>query len=36
MLEVVRITAEQVFLPLTVGGGVRSVEDVPQAAAGRG
>jgi len=28
MLEVVRITAEQVFLPLTVGGGVRSVEDV--------
>ena len=28
MLEVVRITAEKVFLPLTVGGGVRSVEDV--------
>ncbi len=28
MLEVVRITAERVFLPLTVGGGVRSVEDV--------
>ena len=28
MQEVVRITAEQVFLPLTVGGGVRSVEDV--------
>ena len=28
MLEVVRITAEQVFLPLTVGGGVRRVEDV--------
>jgi cyclase len=28
MLDVVRATAEQVFLPLTVGGGVRSVEDV--------
>lgn len=28
MLEVVRLTAEQVFLPLTVGGGVRSVENV--------
>ena len=28
LLEVVRKTAEQVFLPLTVGGGVRSVEDV--------
>jgi imidazole glycerol-phosphate synthase subunit HisF len=27
-LEMVRATAEQVFLPLTVGGGVRSVEDV--------
>jgi cyclase len=27
-LDVVRATAEQVFLPLTVGGGVRSVEDV--------
>jgi cyclase len=27
---VVRATAEQVFLPLTVGGGVRSVEDVRQ------
>lgn len=27
LLEVVRRTAEQVFLPLTVGGGVRSVED---------
>lgn len=26
--EVVRQTAEQVFIPLTVGGGVRSVEDV--------
>jgi imidazole glycerol-phosphate synthase subunit HisF len=29
-LEVVRATAEQVFLPLTVGGGVRSVDDVRQ------
>jgi len=28
MLDVVRTTAENVFLPLTVGGGVRSVEDV--------
>src|SRR4029450_8461328 len=28
MLEVVRHTAEQVFIPLTVGGGVRSVADV--------
>jgi cyclase len=26
--EVVRATAEQVFIPLTVGGGVRSVDDV--------
>jgi cyclase len=28
MIDVVRMTAEQIFLPLTVGGGVRSVEDV--------
>jgi cyclase len=28
MIDVVRMTAEQVFLPLTVGGGVRSVDDV--------
>jgi imidazole glycerol-phosphate synthase subunit HisF len=28
MYDVVRKTAEQVFIPLTVGGGVRSVEDV--------
>ena len=28
MYDVVRATAEQVFIPLTVGGGVRSVEDV--------
>ena len=28
MLDVVRRTAEQVFVPLTVGGGIRSVEDV--------
>src|SRR5262252_8330997 len=28
MLDVVRETAERVFLPLTVGGGVRSVDDV--------
>ena len=30
ILDVVRRTAEQVFIPLTVGGGVRSVEDVDQ------
>ena len=28
MYDVVTATAEQVFIPLTVGGGVRSVEDV--------
>jgi imidazoleglycerol phosphate synthase cyclase subunit len=28
MLDVVRRTAEQVFIPLTVGGGVRTVADV--------
>ena len=28
LLDVVRRTAEQVFIPLTVGGGVRSAEDV--------
>ncbi|MBI1979238.1 MAG: imidazole glycerol phosphate synthase subunit HisF [Elusimicrobia bacterium] len=28
LLEVVRKTAEQVFIPLTVGGGVRAVQDV--------
>ncbi len=28
MYDVVRRTAEQVFIPLTVGGGVRSVDDV--------
>ena len=28
ILDVVRRTAEQVFMPLTVGGGVRTVEDV--------
>lgn len=28
MLDVVRRTADQVFVPLTVGGGVRTVEDV--------
>ena len=30
MLDVVGRTAEQVFVPLTVGGGVRSVDDVDQ------
>src|SRR6201991_282446 len=28
MLDVVRRTAEQAFMPLTVGGGVRTVEDI--------
>ena len=28
LLEVVRRTAEQVFMPLTVGGGVRTLEDI--------
>ncbi|MGV8885240.1 MAG: imidazole glycerol phosphate synthase subunit HisF [Microbacteriaceae bacterium] len=28
MFDVVRATAEQVFIPLTVGGGIRSVDDV--------
>src|SRR6476646_5462740 len=28
MLDVVRRTAEQVFLPLTVGGGIRTIEDI--------
>lgn len=28
LLEIVRQTAEQVFMPLTVGGGIRTVEDV--------
>lgn len=30
MLDVVRRTADQVFIPLTVGGGIRSAEDVDQ------
>ena len=28
MLDVVRRTAEQVFMPLTVGGGIRSLDDI--------
>ncbi len=28
MLDVVRRTAEQVFIPVTVGGGIRSIEDI--------
>nr|WP_274542981.1 imidazole glycerol phosphate synthase subunit HisF [Phorcysia thermohydrogeniphila] len=28
MIDVVRRTAEQVFMPLTVGGGIRTVEDI--------
>jgi imidazole glycerol-phosphate synthase subunit HisF len=30
MLDVVRRTAEQVFMPLTVGGGIRSLDDIRQ------
>lgn len=30
ILEVVRNTAEEVFIPLTVGGGIRSISDVDQ------
>ncbi len=30
MLEIVRRTAEEVFIPFTVGGGTRSVEDIQQ------
>jgi cyclase len=30
MLDVVRRTAEQIFMPLTVGGGIRSIEDIRQ------
>ncbi len=33
--EVVRRTAEQVFIPLTVGGGVRSVDDVDRLGSAR-
>ena len=35
MLDVVARTAARVFLPLTVGGGVRSIADMRRAAAGR-
>ena len=35
MLDVVGRTADQVFIPLTVGGGVRSVEDVDRLLRGR-
>ncbi|MCE5217632.1 imidazole glycerol phosphate synthase subunit HisF [bacterium] len=30
MLDIVRRTAEQIFIPFTVGGGVRTVEDIRQ------
>jgi cyclase len=30
MLDVVRRTSEQVFMPLTVGGGIREIEDIRQ------
>ncbi len=35
ILDVVRRTAEQVFMPLTVGGGVRTIEDVRALTVGR-
>ncbi len=35
MVDVVRRTAEQVFVPLTVGGGVRTTDDVERVAASR-
>ncbi len=35
VLDVVRRTAEQVFMPLTVGGGVRSLEDIRALLVGR-
>ncbi len=31
LLEIVRRTAEEIFIPLTVGGGLRSVEDIRKA-----
>ena len=30
MLDVVRRTAEQIFMPLTVGGGIRTIDDIRQ------
>src|SRR6478752_6486259 len=30
LLDVVRRTAEQIFMPLTVGGGIRTLEDIRQ------
>ena len=35
MLDVVRRTAEQVFMPLTVGGGVRTIDDIRASASYR-
>ena len=35
MLDVVRRTAEAIFMPLTVGGGIRTIEDIRAAAARR-
>ena len=35
MLDVVRRTAEQVFMPLTVGGGIRTLDDIRALAEGR-
>jgi len=29
MIDVVRRTADQVFMPLTVGGGIRTIEETP-------
>ena len=30
MLEMVRRVAEQIFMPFTVGGGIRTIEDATQ------
>ena len=35
MIDIVRQVSEQVFIPLTVGGGIRSVEDVRRMLRGR-
>ena len=36
MVEVIERVSEQVFIPLTVGGGIRSVDDVRRMLRGRG
>lgn len=36
MIDVVRRTAEQVFIPFTIGGGLRTIEDIRQVFTCRG